>query len=170
MEQTHCVGRHIFSYTYNIWHVWTLDDKYEHSTPVIVQNSSCNWAHIYTMYKSLNNSLISFTCTNFPLLLNGTESYLLLIYQHSGFYITFVQYFRLPFQWFRIPKRISNNFWASKRTVLPIYYPTMYSGISNLSVPLANKFTKFHSEMLKGKHQLWKPEPSISGAYIASYV
>jgi len=30
----------------------------------------------------------------------------------------------------------------------------MYSGISNLSAQIANKFTKFHSEMFKGKRQL----------------
>jgi len=35
-----------------------------------------------------------------------------------------------------------------------IYYPTMYSGISNISVQIAIKFTKFHSEMFKGKRQL----------------
>jgi len=160
-KQRHSVGRHIFSYRYDIWYIWTLDDKYEQSIPVKVQNYCCNSVHIFTMYKSLNICLISFTCTNFPFPLNGAEFYLLLIYQHSAFR-TFSSVLSLPISVISYSKRISNNFWVCKLTVLPIYiymyiymyYPTMYSGIPNLSVQIANKFTKFHSEMFKGKRQL----------------
>jgi hypothetical protein len=41
-----------------------------------------------------------------------------------------------------------------------MYYPTMYSGIANLSAQVASKLNKIKSEIFKGKHQLSKPETS----------
>lgn len=42
-----------------------------------------------------------------------------------------------------------------------MHYPTMYSGIYNLSVQTANKFSKFHSEMFKGE----TPAPKARNQY-----
>ena len=90
-------------------------------------------------------------------------------------FVTLFQYFRFLFQWFRIPNAyqiipeyVNSQFYLY--IYIYMYYPNIYTGISNLSVQIANKFTKFHSEMFKGKHQLLKPEIRISGAYITLYV